>query len=212
MAATALAFAVAGRRFYWLSRLIRSGRPAPDRVRGSLLEKAEAEVTEVAGQRKLLKWTVPGAAHFFTMWGFTILLLTIVEAYGDLFQRTFAWPGFGHVAAVGFLEDFFAVAVLVALVVFSVIRLLNAPARRERSSRFYGSHTGAAWLVLLMIFLVIATLLLYRAAQVNTGDFPYAHGAFASQVVGRWLAPLGRGANRRSEERRVGKECRSRWS
>ncbi|HLG67008.1 MAG TPA: (Fe-S)-binding protein [Acidimicrobiales bacterium] len=195
MAATALAFAVAGRRFYWLSRLIRSGRPAPDRVRGSLLEKAEAEVTEVAGQRKLLKWTVPGAAHFFTMWGFTILLLTIVEAYGDLFQRTFAWPGFGHVAAVGFLEDFFAVAVLVALVVFSVIRLLNAPARRERSSRFYGSHTGAAWLVLLMIFLVIATLLLYRAAQTNTGDFPYGWWAFASHGIGRALHPFGPGAN-----------------
>ena len=46
-----------------------------------------------------------------------------------------------------------------------------------------------------LIFLVIATLLLYRGAQINTGVFPYAHGAFASQIVGHWLAPLGYGVN-----------------
>ena len=43
--------------------------------------------------------------------------------------------------------------------------------------------------------MVIATLLLYRGAQINTGVFPYAHGAFASQIVGHWLAPLGYGVN-----------------
>ena len=67
---TVVGFGIAGRRFHWLSRLIRSGKPAPERTRGSILPKAEAEVTEVAGQRKLLQWTVPGLAHFFTMWGF----------------------------------------------------------------------------------------------------------------------------------------------
>ena len=46
-----------------------------------------------------------------------------------------------------------------------------------------------------MIFLVIATLLIYRGAQINTGVFPYAHGAFASEIVGHWLAPLGYGVN-----------------
>ena len=46
-----------------------------------------------------------------------------------------------------------------------------------------------------MIFLVIATLLLYRGAQINTGVFPYHHGAFASQIVGHWLHPLGTGVN-----------------
>ena len=42
---------------------------------------------------------------------------------------------------------------------------------------------------------MIATLLLYRGAQINTGVFPYAHGAFASQIVGHALAPLGYGVN-----------------
>jgi len=51
------------------------------------------EATEVIGQRKLLKWTVPGLAHAFTFWGFIVLLLTIIEAYGNLFSRTFAIRG-----------------------------------------------------------------------------------------------------------------------
>ncbi len=195
LAVTIVGLAIAGRRFYWLSRLIRSGAPAPERTRGSVFPKAEAELSEVAGQRKLLKWTVPGVAHFFTMWGFTILLLTIIEAYGDLFSKTFAIPLIGHTAVVGFVEDFFAVAVLVALVVFTVIRTVDAPARKDRRSRFYGSHTRAAWITLAMIAGVIVTLLLYRGAQTNTGDFPYGWWAFASHLVGRALHPLGAGTN-----------------
>jgi Fe-S oxidoreductase/NADH:ubiquinone oxidoreductase subunit 6 (subunit J) len=197
MAVTVIALAVAGRRFHWLSRLIRAGQPAPDRVRGDIFSKAEAEIAEVAGQRKLLKWTVPGTAHFFTMWGFTVLLLTIIEAYGDLFQKTFHIPGIGTWAWIGFLEDFFAVAVLVALVVFSIIRMKNAPARKERWSRFYGSHTRAAWMVLLMIAGVMVSLLVYRGAQVASKptQFPYDDWAFASHLVGNALRPLGSGVN-----------------
>ncbi len=189
-------FAIAGRRFYWLSTLIRSGAPAKRPFQG-FSKAAEAEVIEVAGQKKLLQWTVPGLAHFFTMWGFTILLLTIIEAYGALFNRDFAIPLIGHSSAIGFIEDFFAVAVLVSLCVFTVIRIKNSPQRKQRSSRFYGSHTGAAWLVLALISLVIITLLLYRAAQQNTGHFPFQDDwwAFASMGVAKVLHPLGTGVN-----------------
>jgi len=198
LALTLIAFAIAGRRMWWLYRLATSGQPAPERiaaVREHPARDAETQVTEVFGQRKLLQWTVPGIAHFLTFWGFIILLLTIIEAYGDLLSKTFAIPGIGHWALVGFLEDLFAVAVLVGLATFTVIRLRNNPKTGGRESRFAGSHTGAAWLVLLMISLVIVTLLVYRGAQINTGDFPYRRGAFASQIVGHWLAPLGHSAN-----------------
>ncbi len=216
---TAVAFVVAGRRFYWLSRLIRSGRSAPRRWSG-LRKVADVEALEVAGQRKLLRWTVPGLAHFFTMWGFTVLLTTILEAYGALFSRNFHIPIIGTDNWLAFVEDFFATAVLISLVVFGVIRVRNAPSRKERASRFYGSHTRAAWMVLAMIALVIVTLLLYRAAQIDTGHSPftnigkgfYALGggggglsnfyvqhasswAFASKLVATWLAPLGVGVD-----------------
>ena len=195
---TAAAFVVAGRRLWWLYRLARAGQPAPERI-AALREHpgrgAETQLTEVFGQRKLLRWSVPGVAHFLVFWGFVILFLTLIEAYGALFSRTFAIPVIGHWAFVGFLEDLVAVGVLIGLVTFAVIRLRHQPRREGRKSRFDGSHLGAAWLVLAMIFLVIATLLIYRGAQINTGVFPYPHGAFASQIVGHWLHPLGTGAN-----------------
>jgi Fe-S oxidoreductase len=198
LALTVIAAALAGRRLFWLYRLATSGQPAPERieaVRKNPGRDAEVQASEVFGQRKLLQWTVPGVAHFLTFWGFIILFLTIIEAYGDLFSKKFAIPGIGHWAFIGFIEDLFSVAVLVGIATFAVIRLRQSPKSEGRESRFSGSHTGAAWFVLLMIFLVIATLLIYRGAQINTGDFPYAHGAFASQIVGHWLAPAGRTAN-----------------
>jgi Fe-S oxidoreductase len=195
---TVVALAVAGRRMWWLKRLGFSGQPAPERVaavREHPGRDVEVQATEVIGQRKLLKWTIPGAAHAATFWGFIVLLLTIIEAYGNLFSRTFAIPGIGHWAFVGFIEDLFAVGVLAGIITFTVIRLRNNPDKEGRKSRFFGSHTRAAWVVLGMIFLVIATLLLYRGAQIDTGVFPYSHGAFASQIVGHWLHPLGTGVN-----------------
>jgi Fe-S oxidoreductase len=196
---TVAAFAVFGRRVWWLKRLAFSGQPAPERVaavRAHPGRDVETQLTEVIGQRKLLKWSVPGAAHAATFWGFIVLLLTIIEAYGDLFSRTFAIPGIGHWAAIGFLEDLFSVGVLCGLATFAVIRLRSDPHKEGRKSRFFGSHTGAAWLVLGMIALVIITLLLYRGAQQNTGVFPYPRAwAFASWAFGKALSPLGYGVN-----------------
>jgi Fe-S oxidoreductase len=194
---TVVAIAVAGRRILFLVRLIRSGQAAPGRLDG-IGERAKAQLVEVFGQRKLLKWSIPGAAHFFTFWAFIVLAATILEAYGALFNRDFAIPFIGHWALLGFLEDFFAAAVLISLATFSIIRLRHAPERQQRASRFYGSHTRAAWLVLLMIFNVIWTLLLYRGAQINTKHFPFQDDgwwAFASQAVARGLDPLGTSAN-----------------
>jgi Fe-S oxidoreductase len=191
---TAIAGAVAGQRLWYLARIGRTGQPAPERIE-ALREhpgrQGETQVTEVIGQRKLLQWSVPGLAHAFTFWGFIVLILTIIEAYGSLFSRRFAIVLVGTWAWVGFLEDLFAVLVLAGIITFAVIRLTSDPKREGRQSRFAGSHTGAAWLVLLGIFLVVATLLIYRGAQINSGQFPYPSGAFASQIVGHWLHPAG---------------------
>jgi Fe-S oxidoreductase len=185
----AITVAVAGRRMMWLTRLIRSGRPAPGRT-DHLGERIRAQLVEVFGQRRLLRWSVPGVAHFLTFWGFIVLGITIVEAYGALvISEDFAFPFFGHARWLGFLEDFFAVAVLLALATFAVLRLRHAPDREHRASRFYGSHTGPAWVILGMITLVIVTLLLYRGAQYNTGHFPWgkSKAPFASYLVAQAL-------------------------
>jgi Fe-S oxidoreductase len=186
---------LAGARLVWLARLVRSGQPAPGRL-ADAPARVGAELAEVIGQRKLFKRWRSGLPHALVFWGFLILLFTIAEAAGDTFiSKDFAIPGIGHAAVLGFVEDLFAVIVLAGLAVFSVTRLVESPRRRGRSSRFYGSHTTAAWITLTMIALVMITLLGYRAAQVNTGDFPYGRGAFASHALAGPLRPLGSGAN-----------------
>ena len=125
------------------------------------------------GQRRLLKWSIPGLAHFFTMWGFFILLTVYIEAYGLLFQTNFHIPFIGRWDALGFLQDFFATAVFLGIATFAIIRLTRSPREIGRSSRFYGSHTGGAWLILFMIFNVIWTYVLVRGSAVNNGTLPY---------------------------------------
>ena len=196
---TFFAVALAGRRAEWVARLIGSGKPAPERFQGARA-RLWAEVVEVFGQRKLLKRPVPGLAHFFTFWGFVVLLTTIAEAYGELFDERFALPLVGRNAALGFAQDLIAVAVLVSLAVFAVIRVREAPARRERTSRFYGSHTGQAWVILAMIAAVIVTLLAYRAARAARGTLPYGDWAFASHALGRLLDGLSPAALRLVDE------------
>ena len=83
-----------------------------------------------------------------------------------------------------------------------------------------GSNGGGAFVLvyLLIVFLIGAPLLLTefvigRHGQKNAID---SYGAISSKF--KWLGYLGAFtsfpllAHRRSEERRVGKECRSRWS
>jgi Fe-S oxidoreductase len=184
-AITAAALVAAGYRTLQLGRLVWAGRPAPERL-AHPLRSLTAELRDVFAQRKLLKRPVPGVAHFVTFWAFIVLLFTIIEAYGALVRRDFAIPGIGRSAALGFLEDLFATLVLLALITFATIRAVNSPNRRDRASRFYGSHTGQADTILVMIFLVIATLLLYRGAQEDAHVFPYRGDGwwpFASKAV-----------------------------
>jgi Fe-S oxidoreductase len=195
VAMTVLILFFAGKRLWFLIRLARSGKPAVGRLLDAP-KRVQAEAFEVLGQRKLLKWTVPGVAHVFAFWGFLVLTLTILETYGALFVANFHIPLVGTWPVVGFAEDLFSVFVLIGIVIFAILRVRYNPAKQGRQSRFFGSHTRGAWLILFMIFLVVATLFLYRGAQVNTGAFPFAGGgAFASDWFGSLLAPLGASAN-----------------
>ncbi|UGT91028.1 (Fe-S)-binding protein [Mycobacterium ostraviense] len=191
---TAIVGAFALRRVWWLYKLIMSGQRASDR-NDNLGTRIWTEIAEVFGQRRLLKWSIPGLAHFFTMWGFFILLTVYIEAYGLLFQPNFHIPIIGRWDALGFLQDFFATAVFLGIVTFAIIRLRTEPKEYGRGSRFYGSHTGGAWLILFMIFNVIWTYVLVRGSAVNNGTLPYGKGAFLSQLFGSILRPLGHTGN-----------------
>src|SRR3569833_592575 len=194
---TALVLVFAAKRVLWLTTLIRSGQKTSteNNRKDNLGKRITTQFEEVFGQTRLLKWAIPGLAHFFTMWGFFILASVYIEAYGLLFVHNFHIPLVGRWDALGFLQDFFAVAVLAGIVTSAIIRIVREPKKHGRDSRFYGSHTGGAWLILFMIFNVIWTYALVRGSAVNTETLPYGNGAFFSQLMGWVLHPLGHTAN-----------------
>ncbi len=197
LAMTAIVGLLALKRVRWLTKLISSGQPTSDERgrKNHLGERLGNQAREVFGQTRLLRWSIPGIAHFFTMWGFFVLATVYLEAYGVLFDPKFHLPVVGRWGILGFLQDFFAVAVLLGIITFAVIRLRAEPKEHGRSSRFYGSHTGGAWLILFMIFNVIWTYALFRGSAVNNGHLPYGPAAFLSHGVAALLRPLGGQAN-----------------
>src|SRR3954463_7778750 len=199
-----IALPIAGRRVWFLYRLISSGQPAPDRiagVTGRLGTAVMRQIVEVFGQKKLLKWSVPGAAHFFVFWAFVVLATVYLEAYRSLLsvlfgadQLDWAIPLVGHWAVLGFLQDFIAVMAFFGICTFVWIRLRNDPKDLGRRSRFFGSHLTGAWITLFMIFNVIWTMFLFRGASSALGNLPYTSGAFISIGVGNLLDGMGHSA------------------
>ena len=195
LAGIAVTLLLAGKRVLFLWNLIRSGQPAPDRVASVKRDPkgdVEGQVTEVLGQRKLLKWTIPGLAHFFVMWAFFLLATVYIEAgVGLIFGIDTHIPILQTWGPIGFVQDFIAVMCFLGLVVFSIIRIKNNPAKLDRKSRFKGSHNSGAWLILFMIFNVIWTMFFYRgilaALETVTGEhyFPFGKAAFGSYATGK---------------------------
>ncbi|GAA4843327.1 hypothetical protein GCM10023201_37600 [Actinomycetospora corticicola] len=180
---------IAARRAWWLYSLIKSGQPDAKRSEG-LGARLRAQIVEVAGQRKLLRWSIPGLAHLFTMWGFVILLTVYIEAYGALFVEDFHIPLIGRSPILGFVQDLIAVMVLLSIITFGIMRVQQDPERKQRSSRFYGSHTSGAWIVLFLIFNVIWTLFAFRGTSSAAGNLPYESGAWVSIAVGQLFTGL----------------------
>ena len=176
---TVAAFAIAGRRLWWLYRLARTGQPAPERVapsagthgRDARPRRPRSSASASCSSGRCRAWPTRS-----TFWGFLVLRLTIVEAYGALVSRTFAIPVIGHWPVIGFVEDLFAVAVLVASSSSRHPGAPQPPAARAASRASSARTPAPRGSCCFMIFNVIWTLLLYRGAQINTGDFPYSSG------------------------------------
>ena len=187
----------------FLYRVITSGQPAPDRVKGvtgRIGAATKRQVVEVFGQKKMLKWSVPGTAHFFVMWAFFILATVYLEAYGSLIKLLLdraTGPMDWAIPIVGALGDPRLPPGLhrgdgpLRPRHLRRIRLRNAPKNLGRKSRFFGSHLGPAYLItLFMIFNVIWTMFLFRGASSALGNLPYESGAFVSIGVGNLLDGL----------------------
>ncbi len=143
-------------RFLW--GLLRAAPPASRP--GELPGRLRNEATIVLGQRKLLQRFGPGLAHAFIFWGFLILLPTILIAMIGAVDKRAALPWLGHQGWYAFLQDIFAVLVLLGVIAALWIRKVQRP------ERFRGSHLGEADLILALIATIASTLLLWHATRI----------------------------------------------
>src|SRR5919106_302630 len=180
----------AGRRMWYLVRLLGVAQPMPERITG-LRRNWTTLVDKVLGQRKILAWSGVGVLHAFIFWGFLILQSQTLEAAGEVFDPDFHIPLIGRSDLLGFLQDLFTLLVLVGVAGFATVRLAQAPGRLGRRSRFSGSNLDQGWYVLLFEFALLYSVLILRGARAATGTLPYPDGAFVSSWVGRQLASLG---------------------
>jgi Fe-S oxidoreductase len=190
----AIAFAVAGRRVKYLVDLVRMAQPMPSRMKGGLLQIVKAEVVQVLGQQKLLKWTVPGVLHAFIFYAFIIHQTLTLEALGETFDAEFHIPFFGPdrwwTDLLGFMQDFVAALVLIAIAGFAIIRLAQAPRRAGRKSRFSGSNLDQGWYVIYFEFFLVYSVMILRGARVEEGTLPYGEAAFLSHLFAMPLQGL----------------------
>jgi Fe-S oxidoreductase len=144
-----------------LYRLVRLGKPV--RRLDDLPKRLEEEAVVVLGQRKLLQRLGPGLMHAFIFWGFLVLLTTIIEAFGEIFDERFAIPFIGRTGSLGLIQDVFAVLVIVGIGMALYFRKVR------RDERFIGSHLEEADFILLMILGIMVTLVALNAVKIVEG-------------------------------------------
>jgi Fe-S oxidoreductase len=171
---TIVALAIFARTMHRLWSLLRKGKP------GFRLPSLGQAITDllvvVLGQKKVLRWPYAGIFHIMIFWGFLVLFTTIVEMYGEAFQKNWVFPMIGGTWTMAFCQDLFAVLVLVGVVMAAFLRMCVRP------KRFEGSDHKDAYVILSLITLVVVTLLCMHAEKIEQG-LPYAQGFFAAKFV-----------------------------
>src|SRR3712207_2709165 len=76
-------------------RIIRTGQPDDSR-RGPFAERIKALAIESLGHTRMLKWSAIGVAHWFVFVGFYGLFLTLVQAFGEVWNPGWELPIIGH--------------------------------------------------------------------------------------------------------------------
>ena len=182
------------RRAHYLWQLTTKGsRPNPSRdIRKAFKANLRQALVNIFGNRKLLRWSLPGIAHFWVMWAFFVLQTTLLEAAGELFiGPSFQLPLLGSIGLfgvtlydlLGFFQDTFGLLSLTAIVIFAGIRFAQDPRSKGRESRFAGSNLNQGWWVLTAESLVVWTLWTAHGIRWAKGYAP-TEAAFISTWFG----------------------------
>ncbi|MCC5947753.1 MAG: 4Fe-4S dicluster domain-containing protein [Nitriliruptoraceae bacterium] len=187
------------RRGMFLLNLVRAARPNPSRnIRSAAKANLKHALVNIFANKKLLKWSLPGIAHFWVMWAFFVLQTTLIEAAGELYiGPSFQLPllnsiSVGGVTAydvLGFSQDSLALLSLTGIIIFAGIRFAQDPRSKGRSSRFAGSNLNQGWWILIAEVLVIWTLWVAHGVRFAEGYAP-TEAAFISNLFGQVFVGL----------------------
>ncbi|MFD7959992.1 (Fe-S)-binding protein [Streptomyces zaomyceticus] len=166
IAITVVAVALFGRATVQIYRFVRLGQPVPAGTRtGDPTQRTVTLVKEFLGHTRMNRWGIVGFAHWFVAVGFFSLLLTIVNAFGQLFQADWLIPIIGDWLPYEIFTEFLGLMTVLGIVTLIVIRQLSKPTRAGRKSRFAGSKTGQAYFVEAVILIVGLCIMTLRALE-----------------------------------------------
>jgi Fe-S oxidoreductase len=153
-------------------RTVGLGQPDPTRNK-PFGQRLGTVATEFFGHTRMLKWSKVGAAHWFVAIGFYALILTLVEAYGEVFNPRFELPVIGRWPVYGLFVDLLGLFTTLGIVALIIIRQLNHPRRADRQSRFAGSTFWQAYFVEAVILTIGICILLIRGFKEASGVHEY---------------------------------------
>ncbi|WP_381795714.1 heterodisulfide reductase-related iron-sulfur binding cluster [Streptomyces niveus] len=163
---TVVGVALIARAVAEIYRFVKLGSPVPA---GSRTDDPRARTITLAkeflGHTRMNRWGVVGFAHWFVAIGFLTLGLTIVNAYGQLFQADWIIPYIGTFLPYEIYVEFIALATTLGILVLMAIRLLNLPSRAGRKSRFTGSTAWQAYFVEYVILTIGVAILTLRGLE-----------------------------------------------
>ncbi|WP_222264890.1 (Fe-S)-binding protein [Modestobacter marinus] len=168
-------------------RIMRTGQPDPGRTK-PVGKRLKTLVIESLGHTRMLKWSAIGVAHWFVFVGFYGLFLTLVEAFGEVWNPAFHLPLIGEWSLWNLFVDVIGTGTTLGILYLIVRRQLDHPRRQGRSSRFAGSNEGRGYFVEAVVLVIGVCILTIRAIKVAAGltDAPaWSHpvsGALATLV------------------------------
>lgn len=147
-------------------RFVRLGQDVPAGARTD--EPAQRTLTvakEFLGHTRMNRWGVVGVAHWFVAVGFFTLVLTLINAFGQLFQADWLLPVIGDWVPYEVFVELIGVLTTLGILTLIVIRQLSLPTRAGRKSRFAGSNFGQAYFVEAVILVIGLCILLLRGLE-----------------------------------------------
>ncbi|MDO5499163.1 MAG: (Fe-S)-binding protein [Propionibacteriaceae bacterium] len=124
-------------------------------------------VVETVGHTRMLQISAVGAAHWFVLFGFIVLFLTLPNAFMQLFNPEAALPLIGHWVVYAWITEGLAWLTVIAILTLMAIRFFGVGIGK---GRFFGSRTWQAVYVELTILAVGVCILLLRAMEYQLFD------------------------------------------